>query len=657
MKKIFVLLSIFAGLFISCADENELLVNPPPRFETVNVRFLNFSGDGLPRTLVLEDKLEIKNIESGKASMFYRPPADSVFIEVRNNTTTEFRTQARVRFGRNINYTYVALPSAIGNPEQQAVDTIISFGTSLSISQNPNEAFLKMLNANPDSTVTYTLALGCPNGLVLSSYLPYRRVSLSSVVRSGEVPLSIIKMRGTEDSLVGLYSFNFAQRGQYTIIIRPNQLGGEEVLILDELNQSAEVLSKPQVIDNRTATLRAINISSVPIEIDKIPGETITNGLVPYYIEQDKLITACSSIDKDTIAIMSNGNVSSMLDASFGVLEKYSVVVFDSENAKASNSILIEPVRLTEELGNRAIIRVINADYLQLGISVSLGAREIQGAKGDELERGFRAGDALASRMEFSTISGVTLIEPGRLPVAVFTSTEPAKLISASKFDVEAGKSYLLIVYTDINKQQKLAVVEESDDAMPIVPLQPGVFTQIIHTTAGKNFISLSFPKLFSNAKLNYAGSLATVLPIGESVITIDGIAHTINATANDRVMLFSAGTATEQEIFDITEPPLYAGSNHYVRRYINASKEVPNINVNINETLLVMPNVEYKTRSSFERIYQEKKFSLFFDDASINKNVLRVDDLFLTYDKTFTIIFTGHSRHGGYSVIIQQEY
>jgi len=657
MKKIVIILSLISALMFSCADENELLVNPPPRFETVNVRFLNFSGDGQPRTMVMENQTEILNIEDGKASKFFRPPADSVYIEIRKNTISEFRTQARVRFGRNINYTYVALPSALGNPEQNAVDTIISFGTSLSISQNPNESFLKMLNANPDSTVTYSLALGCPNGLRLASNLDYRRVSPTAVVRSGDVPLSVIKMRGSEDSLVGLYSFNFAQRGQYTIIIRPNNFGGEDVFLLDELNSSDNVITKPEEIVNRTATLRTINLSSVPIEIDKIPGETITDGLVPFYIEQDKQISACTSIEKDTLAILSNGNLSSQLVASFGVLEKYSVVVFDSANSKASKSILIEPVRLNETLGNRAIIRVINADYTQIGISVSIGAREITDAKGEDVVRGFRAGDALASRMEFATLSGVTLIEPGTLPVAVFTSTEPAKLISASLFDVQAEKSYLLVIYPDLHNRQKVALIEENDASKPITPLNPGVFTQVIHTTAGKNFISISYPKLFSNAKLNYAGSFATVLPEGQSVITIDGINHTISATSNDRIMLFSGGTIDEQEIFDITEPPIYGAHNHYVRRYINASKEVPDINVNLKENFLLMSNVLYKTRSNFERIYQEKKFSLNFYNALTNKHLLRVDDLFLTYDKTFSIIFTGHSRYGGYSVIIQQEY
>ncbi|HOK14956.1 MAG TPA: hypothetical protein PK007_08565, partial [Candidatus Kapabacteria bacterium] len=94
---------------------------------------------------------------------------------------------------------------------------------------------------------------------------------------------------------------------------------------------------------------------------------------------------------------------------------------------------------------------------------------------------------------------------------------------------------------------------------------------------------------------------------------------------------------------------------DHYVRRFVNVS-DVPKIDIKMGEDVLIYPGLAFAERTPIERIYKERKFSLTFINSETQKQIARIDDLFLTYNKTYTIIFAGNSKKG-YSVIIQQEY
>lgn len=75
-----------------------------------------------------------------------------------------------------------------------------------------------------------------------------------------------------------------------------------------------------------------------------------------------------------------------------------------------------------------------------------------------------------------------------------------------------------------------------------------------------------------------------------------------------------------------------------------------------MSDSSLVYPELHFGERSPIEKIYKERKFSLLFENAETKKVIARIDDLFFTYNKTYTLIFAGNSKKG-YSVIVQQEY
>lgn len=654
MNKYLLLLVVFA--LVSCAKESDSLVNPPPKFETVKVRFLNLASDQAERSLIIESQTEIDRIAFAKVSSLVMPPADSVFLEVRKNGALETKTDLRFRFGRNTTYTFVALPSPWGSQNPKAVDTIVAFATSITTSTLENEAYVKIFNGYPDSTVSYSLNLGCPNGTSLASSLYYRKASPMAAVRTGEVPLSITKKTASGDSVLGLFAFNFASKNQYTILITDDGTGKERIQLLDDFNESATALSSPERISERRSEIRTINFSSEPVDLEKNPGGTVSQSVVPYFIDGYKQLEACESLSKDTLVVSNSGVTRSRVSLSLEVMERYTVAVFDSAINRSAKAVVVEPLRLSVGRTGKAVVRVVNGDYRQPSISLSAGAREIASAKGEDQLRGFRAGDALASALPFGSVGGAIIFNPGPLPLALFTSTEPARLITSSNFTLAADRNYLLVVYVSPEGEERLTLIEDETTSSSVQPADEGVFVQFVHATVGKDFVGVRLDGLFSNAKIAYTGSIATVVPQGTTEISVEGKSHSFNASSRDRVIVVSSGDASNVDIFDITELPLYTESNFYARRYINASKEMSAVDVRNSDSLVIMPSIAYGTRSSFEKIYQEKKFSLFFSNPQSAEYLARIDDLFLTYNKTYSLIFIGN-KSKGYGLIIQQEY
>ncbi len=651
MKNLLIIISVL--LLGSCATENEYLVNPPPRYETVNVRLLNLAGDGQSRSIVLNGETEIENVPYGMVSAFVRPPADSVFLEVRRQGTSELKPDNKVRFGRNMNYTFVVLPSADGASHYRDVDTIITFSTSMVVAQSQKEAYLKLFNGYPDSTVSYSMMLGCPSGQPIASHVQYRRATSHSVVRSGELAVSIVRHKHSGDELIGLFDLMLENFGQYAIVII-REGNAEKVLLLDEKQSTVQALREPATINNREAYLKTVNFSSEMVSLHlQSSGDVAT--VSPMFADAVKTIGACGTTSKDTLSVTLNGSTTAKLVVGIDVLQKYTAFVFDSSHSKAKKLVFAEPAYFTEEMKNRAVVRVVNGDYLQSGISVSAGAREIANATGEDKFRGFRSGDNLASGLKFGEISPPKLLEAGILPTAVFTATEPARLIKTTRLWLEANKSYYIVVYSTQSGEQKISLVEEGAPANPVVSESEGVFAQLVNTVADADFVSFALPGVFSDARLNYSGALATILSSGETKLSILGKQFSFSASPEHRAMLIAAGTKESPELVWFIEPSVQAAADHYVRRFVNVS-DIPKVDIKIGDEVLIYPGLGFGERTPIERIYKERKFSLTFVNSETGKQIARIDDLFLTYNKTYTIIFAGSSKKG-YSAIIQQEY
>ena len=519
--------------------------------------------------------------------------------------------------------------------------------------EEKNICYLKVFNAIPDTTSTYTLTLGCPNGNTLAGAVNYRGVSATQELKYGTYPISLMKNRAGGQDILGLFSVDLADQMQYCLILKRNDEGKEEIWLLDELNSTTTNLSKANELPQRVTSIRAVNFSSNSISLKK-DDEFIANNLQSNQIGDYSDLSACETKYNDTLIAYISDEEKSRVSASLEVLEKYTAFVFDSASSIAHFTILAQPFNLYEDISGKAIIRVINYAYKLPGLTFSLGARN-----NSTSSLGYTSGEVLASALTSGSISSPVLIQAGMLPITVFTSTQPAKYIFGTNYEVEAGKSYVIAFFNDSNGDNKFTVIEESEKNLPVEYLEEGSFVDIIHLYPGNQYVNISIPSILNSVKIDFTTSLATVVPVGNTQVTINDKSIDLDAQVKNRNLLIAAGSKDDLEILSIISEPMGATINNYKRRFINCCKEIPAMSVRIDcdTCSLIAERVLYSKATAIETVDRERKLSLFFINSDDNKLLQRLADLSLVIGKNYSIIFGAGQKAGEYSIVVQQEF
>jgi hypothetical protein len=642
----FLILILFSG----CIQENPNLVNPPPFRESVTIKFLNLSSDKNPRTLEMNNTKSIPDAQFGVIPKAVNPPADSAQVSILKGNVVDFKLFTKIKFSRATDYTLIALPSPHGAARNRAVDTILMLSTMVQIPL-VQMSWINVFNAFPDSTISYNVNIGCPSGQALANSITYRSQTSLIEIRSGSVPISLIRKSANGDSLIHLYQITLKENRQYTLIILDNGSGSEELKMIDQFDTTAQALKTLPVIPERITRIRAINFTSSNVDVFKQFGDYIATSLHPDSISKYKSLTTCDSSSADVILSIKNGDTSRAL-VSLDVLENYTAMVFDS-SANSTITIMTQPLHLNQNTTGKAIIRIVNGDSRYSGISVSMGAKD------DTTYARFSSGLVFAKELLFGNISSPTIISPGITPITIFTSSEPSILLFATLANVEADKSYLLILSDDINGGLKATFIEDAEENHPISLMQEGVFAEFVHALPGLDTLGFAVSPVLSNAKLYFSGSLATVLPEGSNTAYFNGKDITFTATKNDRVLIVAAGDITNIEPIAFVSPSMGADRTKFYRRFINACKEAPFISVRLDSDsgAVIASRIAYKTASTPEMVNQELKFSLFFKDSDKDVTLQRIEDIYLSFGKNYSIIFCGSKKYNGYSVINQQEF
>lgn len=643
----------------SCGpEENPNLVNPPSQTESVRVRLLNLAGDKLPRALLIDWKTQTSETPFGSASSTVKPYIDSTFPLILLAGNKDFQSTIKTKFVRSTNYTFIALPSAKGNSNFRNVDTVITLTTLTGILETNRTAFIQLFNANNDTTVIYSMTLGCPNGIPLAQNISYRMASPLVEIRTDSVAVSLIRIQYGIPEIIGLYRLNIVKNGQYALIVQRNSLEQEELWILDMKKEFSDAFLKLNPVAERTSNIRVINFSNENVNVIKEPNEVIANNIRSNFIGKYTTVNSCLSELSDSISTYLDDKKISSTSLSLDVLQNYTYLVFDSANKSANMSIIAEPVRMNESLNNRAIIRVVHAWSDRQSLTISLGARDDQNSS-----FGYVSGDVLATNLSYGNISEPVLINSGSAPITIFTATQPAQLIYCLNTYFEPNKSYLLIlanIKEGSSIYNKVSLIEEFDTEKQIQFLEEGVFTQFIHLTPGVENVQLSISESLTNSKVFYSGSLATVLTKGEHIVNVNGFTKNINAEVGKRLMIIAAGNKDNIDILEISNPPLQNSNNYYNRRIINASKEIPSITVRIDSDsgFIAAEWLDYGTASQPQQVYLERKISLFFmHPQDFKKTYFTLPDLGLSFNKSYSIIFGGDSLINGFTATVQQEY
>ncbi|MCL5991308.1 MAG: DUF4397 domain-containing protein [Bacteroidetes bacterium] len=649
-------LLLFLIAVIGCIDENPDLLNPPPQSATMYVRFINLAAADKLK-LSLNGAVESGLTEYAACSDTLHPPADSAIAAITLEDSTIYKKKNKVRFILNTYYSLFALPPAPSDSTypNNKVDSIISIGTISSFTGRYNTAYIKVLNANPDTTYRFSVILGCPNGKPIVQNLRYRSVGTPIELPAGNEAISVLTETFGNTPDINLYKLHFDAGGQYTIIIYRLNSGKPDLLLLDEfggLKALSEVDSVPK--NEKFANVRTINFSSQPVTVKKMPDETVATDVLADYITSYSNITACGSQSSDTFTSLIGSEEKSYASVSLEVLKNFTIAVFDSANFPAKLTIAIPPVRLGEPLNGRAAIRVINSSVNYPGFTLSVGAMD-----DNKSSTGFRSGELISPAIKYGEISQFVMIPSGFVPLSVYTTEDPTRLIYNTLTEMKPDKNYLIFILDDPSNpgKIKLSLVEENDVGKSPAYLTEGAFTQVVHLLPDAETITVAIPPVLSKAMLYLSGSLATVMNGGNANITISGSQLNINVDVAKRNLIIATGNSQSKDLLVFQYSPLTIEKDNYKRRFINACKEFPAVHVALNcDTCFIARDIQYGSASPLDVVTLERTSSFMFVNPADSTVIKRIDGLSLPFGKNFTFILGGN-KTAGYTIVQQQEF
>ncbi len=674
--KIYSSASILAMLFFlsGCPDENDGLVNPPSQAETVNIRFINLAGDYSPRTALFTNQT-VGPIAYAQTSEAGNPPDDSVRVTIQNNGQDEYKKDLQVKFFRKLTYTFFAIPSSPSDSTHpKEVDSVVVINTSLTIPDVTNDGYVRLLNLYPDTTSNFSLTLGCAGGTSLAGGITYRGVSSSEPVLSGENTFSISYFKDGATQSLGLFGLQMDQKGEYAFVVIENESGEPEVYVLDELNKSELAFNKATPIESKETFIRNINFSNRDFDIN-LDEQLIATSPQQYEISDYLTFEACGGTSISTLTSISQGDTIGYGTTNLEVLKNYTLYSFDTQDSV--RQVLAPPFRLFNDNTGKSVIRVINGHPDYQGITVSFGARKLSGVEDSESpEDELSYGETIARDIKFGRVSDIGVFESGFSPITVFESSQPAKYITGINKDLLPNKSYSIVVYKDNNGEPAVTIIEDEDINKEIQVSEPGVFVQVVNAVAGSESVQVGLGNIIqqSFADLFYSLNFATVIPVSQKEIRINGATQQLDVEVGKRILIVASGTEGNEEILTYSYDPLEKVDSHYKIRFLNASTEIDDITVarydlvDCPDCPILANAIKFDELSFVQEVFSEAKISLYiYNPDNLEERYHRVDDLKLNFNKAFTVIFAGNSSLGdnedddntnnGYSIILLQEF
>lgn len=652
-----------------CPEENDHLVNPPSQSETVNVRFINLAGDYQSRSLRMTEDISAE-IPFAQSTETYHPPDDSTKATVMKNGRDEYSPKKQIKFFRKLTYSFFALPTSPSDSlHPLAVDTLMGINTSLTIPDITNDGFVRLVNCYSDTNTSFTLIKGCAGGVVLAPNLQYRGVSSSVPILSGENTFSVLYNHEGQSESLGLFRLDMVQRGEYAFVVIKNQSGTPEVYTLDEKGSSSSAFSPGQKVEAKLTNIRTVNFSKRQLDIS-LDNEVVASSPKQNFISPFEQVTACSGTTISMIAALNGSDTLSTISASLEVLKDYTLYLFD-EGDKV-RQILAPPFKVFDNSEGKSILRVVNGNPDYDGITISFGARKVTTNGIDALT----SGETIARNVKYGSTSAVGVFASGFSPITVFASTQPAKYVTGVNFDLKPNKSYTMVLYKEADGSAGFTIIEDKDENIDVNRIEPGVFAQIVNGVAGPQSVRIGIEPLISESfgEISYSLNFATVLPIGQTNITVNGKSKSINLEKGKRLLIVANGTENNESILAFQYDPIEKFDNRYRVRYLNASSEINKITfsrynlVDCPTCSSLISDLNYGDISPIQDVYSEAKISIFiYNPDDYAKLYHRVDDLKLNYNKAYVMIFAGNSSLGnnsdndntnnGYTVIQIQEY
>lgn len=650
---VFALCSLLALLSGCMNSENPDLLNAPLAEESIRVRLLNLSGDAGARELQLEGTKRTGDIPFAMLSEPISAPADSAQALIFKGTTEEYKTPYKVVFARNTLFTLIALPNAKGT---EPVDTmlVISAGDSASVRNNYNDSYLRFINAYPDSTVSYSLRLGCPNGTALATQLAYRAIGSKTEMGPGTYTVSLLRHTGVQNSeVIGYYSITLGARSDYSVLVCQMQ-GRPELLLLHDRGIDGAALQQLTTVSASKAEVRVLNFSSQSVGISKTatdqPDEVIAQNIASRTASAFANVSACTSASEDTLKI---GGTPHVVGLPIEVLKQYIIATIDSGTSAAANFSMAIPPSTAGTSTDSASIRVANLAWGFPALEISLGAHTA--ANGNYI-----TGQVLAPSLDFAELGEPIRCLPGPAPIVVFSDGPKQLRATAFTNELRAGGRYLLIIARNGAKLELTLFDESNPVERPLDVLPEGVFTQVVNAVPDAD-VTFTLGSVVSNRSLFYGAASATVLPAGVHTLSAGNVQQQIPLEIGKRTLIVLSGQSSAIEASVFTTDPMGAQFDDVRRRFVNAAPSLTALTVRLDYDAgyLFAEKLPYRQISPVDRGLQARKITLLFRDVTADgseKTVLERNNIPFSFGQNFTIVFAGN-RSDNYRAIILQEF
>ncbi len=647
MKKIYWIIIFY--IFASCAEEDPKLVNPPPPYQSIRIRLLNAFNSNDVISWGYNGNVYSNSVEYlGLTASSMPPPYDSIKIELYQNNKKVHSPERKIRLVRETRYLIIAGRSL---KEGADVDTFMVLATTFGLPRKQGNAHFKFVNLVRDSILKVSIVEGCPNGKVLISNVPYFAYPYLKTVPFGNYTISVVVNNGVNSDLIDIYSVNFLEDNEYTLFFVQKKDGTYSLFLYNDYDSLSTNLVELSPVENKHSFIRVANFASENVTLTKSPATIISDNLESGWVSPYFRLSACTSDFPDTLEISYSSN-RTVYVYSFEVLKRYTLLIFDSTHHD-KKLLMVPPLNEKVKQSGYAAIRVVNAIDTNFGMTLSVGTRNLSSIK-----TGFASGEVLAANLKSNKIGSPVLVEPGYLPLTLFSATEPSILLKSFYSAVEANKSYLIVIYKSRDKGIELSLIPEESQDIRISNLARGIFIQFLNGFPYAEFLTCSIPKHFANIKLAYKESFATVLPRDINQIIINETAYSLSLDENKMGLYIVTGSKDEIELFDASISSMGKEMNSYRRRFFNASPEARNIGIfyDSSKTKTIVNELSYGSFSQVEKVFLERKFSLVIFDNISNRIINQFSDIFLSFGKNYTLVFLG-TKTKGYSLNVVQEY
>jgi len=655
------LAAAFVLILAGCASEDPNLVNPPPDANKVGLRLFNFVPDGFSRTMTLEMNIATTSVPAGSFSAVVNSPGDSSRITITRGTTEEYTSGSRFPFTREQIVDVFAMPRA--NATTPGFDTIM-MQTANAVLITTSNANVRLVNAFPDSTLSFVLRLGCPNGAAFPVSLGDSTVRFSTSSLYGEIPpglavFSIIEKSILGERTVGIVQFDAARTTPYSLILYATDQSQRDptAMLLQESDLTANAQRTLLPVVSRTGYMRVLNVSSNTVLAKRIStGQVLASDLAIRGLSKISEVPTCESYVADKFEVTFSGGQSDTDSVSLNVRKNYTLIAADS--GSSTTTIMVLPAQAPDDAATRTVLRVVHAASQRGKVNVSIAART-DGTSNTNVSSGYTA----SRELEFKSVSAPASVASGELPITITTAGTPTAILELVRTKVDVGHSYLLVLRDKDGGGIEALLIDDTAEDQLIPSLEEAVMLRFVNGSPAEEFEMASIGIVVDNAKVYYRNSLSTCVRVGPTPVSAGGVTVNADPVFGMRTLCIYAEGNGVPGISLITTPPLSTVVGQSERRVINATADVAFVSCAYDSIPSQTPggermadNVGYGLWSTPDRIIRERRGTFYFYDSNTFEKLYTLPVQFGPLGNSYSLIVTG-SKSKGYEVIVLQEF